>query len=205
MAGFFRDRLPDLDPECGFSFCIDLDEHDFAGALPVSLEFRDGRSVARSPVYQLRRCVSPMLQRAHYKEVWNACAANERDAMLHVAGYADEAEFQCVGELTRDLLLECVGVRPDDVVLEIGAGIGRVGRVLSPLCREWIGADVSENMLAHLRRRLSAFDNVRTIALNGYDLSPLPAGSIDLVYCTVVFMHLDEWDASTTSARAFAC
>src|SRR5262245_1418013 len=111
VARFFRDRFPDLDPECGFSFCIDLDEHDYAGVLPVSLEFRDGRSAAYSPVYQLRRCVSPTWQRAHYKEVWNACAAQERNAMLHVAGYADEAEFQRVGELTRDLLRECVGVR----------------------------------------------------------------------------------------------
>ncbi len=190
----FRERLPDLDAECGFSFCIDLDEHDFESTLPVLLEFRSGRSLTRSRTYALRRGVAPSFQRADYKEVWNACAANERDAMLHVAGYADESEFNRVGEFARDLLLECVGVRPEDVVLEIGAGIGRVGRFLAPLCKEWIGTDVSENMLAHLRRRLADLRNVRTVALNGYDLGPIPDGSVDLVYCTVVFMHLDEWE-----------
>ncbi len=194
VAEHFRHRFPDLDPECGFSFCVDLDEHRFDGWLPVTLEFTDGRSRARSAVYHLRRCLSPTLLRAHYKEVWNACAANERDAMLHVAGYADEEEFRRVGGLTRDMLVECVGVRPDDAVLEIGAGIGRVGQLLAPLCREWIGADVSENMLAHLGRRLGGLPNVRTVALNGYDLSPVADASVDLVYCTVVFMHLDEWE-----------
>jgi SAM-dependent methyltransferase len=194
VADYFGERFPDLDPDCGFSFCIDLDEHDFDTVLPVTLEFRAGGSRVRSATYQLRPCVSPSLVRAHYKEVWNACAANERDAMLHVAGYSDEAEFQRVGELTRDMLVECVGVRPDDVVLEIGAGIGRVGQFLAPVCKEWIGADVSENMLGHLGKRLAGFPNVRTIALNGYDLGPVPDASVDLVYCTVVFMHLDEWE-----------
>jgi ubiquinone/menaquinone biosynthesis C-methylase UbiE len=49
-------------------------------------------------------------------------------------------------------------------------------------------------MLAHLRRRLSGFSNVRTVALDGFSLDPIPSASVDLVYCTVVFMHLDEWE-----------
>jgi ubiquinone/menaquinone biosynthesis C-methylase UbiE len=96
--------------------------------------------------------------------------------------------------MTVRLLKQCVGVRQDDVILEIGAGVGRVGAVLAPLCREWIGADVSENMVDYIQRRLQAFDNVRTVVLNGYDLSNIESDSVDLVYCTVVFMHLEEWE-----------
>lgn len=92
------------------------------------------------------------------------------------------------------MLQKLVGISPDDVVLEIGAGVGRVGAALAPICKEWIGADVSENMLSHIERRLGEFKNVRTVATNGFDLSEIPSESIDVVYCTIVFMHLEEWE-----------
>jgi len=134
------------------------------------------------------------LGRSRYKDVWNTLATTEEDAKRFVAGYTDEAELARTAEHTRQMLQTTVGIGSDDVVLEIGAGVGRVGRAVAPLCREWIGADVSENMLRHLRRRLADLPNVRTVALSGYDLAPVPSGSVDVVYCTVVFMHLDEWD-----------
>ncbi len=34
----------------------------------------------------------------------------------------------------------------------------------------------------------------RLVVLPGYDLSNIASGSIDLVYCTVVFMHIEEWE-----------
>jgi ubiquinone/menaquinone biosynthesis C-methylase UbiE len=126
--------------------------------------------------------------------VWNNFASTESGALLAVTGYTDEELFAKTGEETKERLIEFVGVSSEDVVLEIGAGVGRVGNALAPLCKEWIGADVSENMLSHLRRRLGQSGNVRTVVLNGYDLSPIPSCSIDLVYCTVVFMHLEEWE-----------
>jgi ubiquinone/menaquinone biosynthesis C-methylase UbiE len=133
-------------------------------------------------------------QRAQYKQVWNLQAHTEDGAKLGVAGYTDEERLRQTAEETRNMLIDCVGIRSDDRVLEIGAGVGRVGEVLAPLCKEWIGADVSENMLEHLRRRLKDLPNVRTVALSGYDLAPIASETLDLVYCTVVFMHLDEWD-----------
>jgi SAM-dependent methyltransferase len=134
------------------------------------------------------------LTRAQYKEVWNNLATSEDAAKIAVSGYTDEDEYRRAAEFTRNLLQACVGIRSTDTILEIGAGVGRVGSILAPLCKEWIGADVSENMLTHLRNRLAGFKNVRAVALNGYDLDNIPSESIDLVYCTVVFMHLDEWE-----------
>jgi SAM-dependent methyltransferase len=132
--------------------------------------------------------------RAGYKASWEAMSRTEAQAKLAVSGTTEEAGYQEGGRLTARQLQESVGIRADDVVLEIGAGVGRVGAVVAPLCQEWIAADVSENMLRHLRRRLKGLGNVRTIALNGYDLAPVASESIDLVYATVVFMHLDEWE-----------
>jgi SAM-dependent methyltransferase len=136
----------------------------------------------------------PETRRAAYARVWDAQAGTEAEAAVAVAGYADEAELAQTAAATLRSLEETVGLRPMDTILEIGCGVGRVGRVLAPRCREWVGADVSANMLAHTRRRLADLPNVRTALLTGYDLSGIPDASFDVVYCTVVFMHLDEWE-----------
>lgn len=86
------------------------------------------------------------------------------------------------------------GLRPDDVILEIGCGVGRVGSVLAPRCKHWIGADISGNMIAHARERMRTLGNVTLVELATVGLAEIPDASVDLAYCTVVFMHLYEWD-----------
>ncbi len=132
--------------------------------------------------------------RGDYKTVWNSLSGSKQDAYLYVSGYTDEDKFHADGEDTVDILRETVGVKPDDVFLEIGCGVGRVGRVLAPFVKEWIGCDVSANMLRLAGRRLLGLGNIRLQEVSGYDLRPIPAASIDVVYTTVVFMHLEEWD-----------
>ena len=143
---------------------------------------------------KVRSKFGTQIPRADYKQIWNSVSTTENDAKHGVAGHANEAEYDRSGLHTQGILSKTVGVRPTDVILEIGAGVGRVGKALAPLCKEWIGADVSANMVRHIRHRLAAFPNIRAVEISGYDLKPIPSASIDVVYCTVVFMHLDEWE-----------
>jgi SAM-dependent methyltransferase len=136
----------------------------------------------------------PPPARSDYKPVWNGLAATESGAKLNVIGSENEEDFRATGDYTRRVLESTVRIQPYDTVLEIGCGLGRVGQVLAPLCAEWIGCDVSSNMLALARRRLRDFPNVRLVEISGYDLAPIPDASIDVVYCTIVFMHLEDWD-----------
>jgi len=96
--------------------------------------------------------------------------------------------------VTLDQLRETVGIKSGDEVVEIGCGLGRVGQQLAPLCARWIGCDVSRHMLALARRRLATYPNVELHEISGFDLQPLADESADLVYCTVVFMHLEPWE-----------
>jgi len=132
--------------------------------------------------------------RADYKSVWSALSQTLKDATTYVIGDVTEDYLLATAAETRQWLEETVRITPDDVVLEIGCGIGRVGQSLAPLCKRWIGCDVSPNMLEHARLRLAAYPNVELIDISGFDLQPIGAASVDVVYCTVVFMHLDEWD-----------
>ncbi len=145
----------------------------------------------------------PKFARHEYKQVWNSVSGTEHDAKFAVSGYTDEASYEQAGQCTLAMLQNTVGVKPDDVILEIGAGVGRVGAVLAPICKEWIGTDVSENMVGHIKKRLASFPNVRATAISGYDLAPIASNSIDMAYCTVVFMHLDEWDRYNYVVEAF--
>ena len=49
-------------------------------------------------------------------------------------------------------------------------------------------------MLRFARSALQGAPNTSLQVLNGFDLSGVPDESVDVAYCTAVFMHLDEWD-----------
>ena len=133
-------------------------------------------------------------KRHEYKAVWTELASTDELARLNVLGAVDEDRVRATAEETLQWLEASVGIKPDDVILDIGCGIGRVGQVVAPKCKHWIGCDVSPNMLKFARQRLASFDNVSFVEISGFDLRPILDTSVDLVYCTVVFMHLDEWD-----------
>lgn len=140
------------------------------------------------------RSAASGLTRHEYKDVWVGLSETEDSAKVWVQGSTDEGELARSADYFAAQLERLVSIRPTDDIMEIGCGVGRVGAVLAPRCRTWTGADVSANMLAHTKRRLAAHSNVRTVELSGYDLAPVASESLDLVYCTVVFMHISEWE-----------
>ena len=141
----------------------------------------------------LNNAASPM-ERSRYKDVWNSVSIDLDNAKTAVAGYTDEDEFLRTAHSTVAVLEESVGIGANDVVLEIGAGVGRVAPIIAPKCKQWIAADVSEQMLFFAKERNKHLTNVSYVPLSGWDLEPVKTESIDLVYSTVVFMHLDEWE-----------
>jgi ubiquinone/menaquinone biosynthesis C-methylase UbiE len=141
--------------------------------------------------------------RSEYKKVWSALSTTEDQAKLHVIGVTEEDALRSTGEQTLKFLQESVGIQKDDVVLEIGCGIGRVGKLVAPLCRKWIGCDVASNMLALAAERLRGLDNLELKEISGYNLSGVVDASVDVVYCTVVFMHLEPWDRYNYVLEAF--
>src|SRR6266478_1111547 len=125
-----------------------------------------------------------LYRRSNYKEVWTALSATEAAAKTHVGGSEDEEELTRSGIGTTNFLLENVGVDSSDVVLEIGC-------------------DVSARMLNLAADRLREFPNVELVETSGYDLKPIADVSVDLVYCTAVFMHLEQWDRYNYVEEAF--
>ncbi|MCB0360046.1 MAG: class I SAM-dependent methyltransferase, partial [Bdellovibrionales bacterium] len=124
-------------------------------------------------------------------------------AMIGVAGTADEKAFDASGISTANSLIELLTIEPGDSVLEIGCGVGRIGKHLSARCGKWIGCDISGEMLRHARENLAAATNVEFIELTNSSLSAVESSSVQKVYCSAVFMHLDEWDRFRYVSEAF--
>jgi SAM-dependent methyltransferase len=142
-------------------------------------------------------------ERSDYKKVWNRQAQDVDVAKLAVAGYGNEEDLALASTDTLQILRDTVGYGPNDLILEIGCGVGRVGKALSPHVLHWFGTDISGEMLKHAARRLQACDNVTLIELAEVGLREMPEHTLDVVYCTVVFMHLYEWDRYRYVAEAF--
>src|SRR4051812_45259376 len=91
------------------------------------------------------------LRRSDYRQVWDWEARSARNARLVVAGTSEVADHEASGLATaRDVIVE-TAISTGDVVLEIGCGVGRVGKHMATHCARWIGADVSGRMLEHAR------------------------------------------------------
>jgi len=183
---------------CGFA--VQLDAEALPDLAEATLVVRARRPGTRE-THEIGRAV--IARHAHleqgftrtaYGQVWDEISQTEAAARVAVSGTADDDEWARSGEATAGDVRTLAAITADDDVLEIGCGAGRVGRFLAPACRHWTGGDVSPNMLHFAATSLADLPNVSMVPLNGYDLAGVADRSLDVVYCTGVFMHLDEWE-----------
>jgi ubiquinone/menaquinone biosynthesis C-methylase UbiE len=136
----------------------------------------------------------PHLKRHQYEQVWNSLAASRELAGLAAAGERGEEDLRRSVQSAVQNLVELARISQSDDVLEIGCGIGRVGRELAAHCKTWTGCDISRNMLGYARERFEGVGNVRFVLLGRGNLSVLESQSFDVVFATNMLGHLDEID-----------
>ncbi len=134
---------------------------------------------------------------AHMASFWDARA--RENAMYFVDNRldynrGDEAAFWREGGADLDRMLDGVGsvVGPDEIVLDLGCGIGRLTRALADRAAHVHGIDVSAEMLARASSHLSDLENVTFHQGDGTGLDALSDGSVDGVVSLVVFQHIPD-------------
>jgi len=103
-------------------------------------------------------------------------------------------------------MVELVGAKPFQAMLDLGTGTGRLLELFAPLYRRATGIDMSRDMLAMARANLDRAGLSRVQVRQGdIYLLPVPAGQYDLVSLHQVLHYLaDPAGAIRQAARALA-
>jgi ubiquinone/menaquinone biosynthesis C-methylase UbiE len=106
----------------------------------------------------------------------------------------DRDRFWAEGRRSLETMLSAVdaAVRPGDVVLDIGCGIGRLTRVLAEQAGHVHAIDVSAEMLEQAREHNAHLTNVTWHHGDGATLHPIEDASVDAVVSHVVFQHIPD-------------
>jgi len=131
------------------------------------------------------------------RSYWDARA--REDAFFFVDNrleyrHPDLERFWAGGERDLDELLRTLGetIDPEDEVVEIGCGVGRLTRVISRRAASVRALDVSPRMLELARRHNESLANVAWLEGDGSTLAGVESASADACVSHVVFQHIPD-------------
>lgn len=98
------------------------------------------------------------------------------------------------GEVALDEMLDAVGaaVSPQETILDVGCGVGRLTRVLAGRARHVVAVDVSAEMLERARGLNAHLGNVTWVHGDGASLAGVDDASVDVCVSLVVFQHIPD-------------
>lgn len=143
---------------------------------------------------------------------WDARAAADAERAVYTGDHAgdlpdfDESGRANYNQLVRPylpVLLEGASARRSRAV-EIGCGVGRMTAWFAREFASVHALDVSPEMIARARVRLSAFPNVTLEVNSGCDLRPLADGAFDLAFSYIVFQHVPSREVIAQYVREAA-
>ncbi len=126
------------------------------------------------------------------KAFWNR-AAQENAAWYIATGFDREsAEFFESGKREVDTYLRFAEVElgKDDLVVEIGCGVGRMTRRLAERAGQVVATDVSGDMIAKARANLADSPHVSFVEIGGDGELPGEAGSATAVFSYITMQHV---------------
>ena len=126
-----------------------------------------------------------------------------REYFDQVAGNWDAMRQQFFGEGVRRAAIAAAGIRPGEIVADVGTGTGFLAEAAVDAGARVIGVDISDAMLAQVSSRLAgrAFEARHT---EGADL-PLAEREVDAVLANMFLHHAEDPPATIAQmARALA-
>lgn len=131
------------------------------------------------------------------KKFWDARAAE--DAFFFVDnrlryGDPDVERFWAGGEEIVEKILDALGatISPEDNVVEIGCGVGRLTRALANRAASVYAIDVSPKMIEQAKELNPGLERVRWAVGDGVSLAGVETGSADACFSFVVFQHIPD-------------
>ena len=129
-----------------------------------------------------------------YGSFWNHQAATPEGALAGVDGSASEETVRMTGRWAARQVSRALGLDGSQRVLELGCGVGRIGRELVDNCRAWHGVDISQSMLSVAAERLAGAESAEFSLLKQTSLDMIADESLDAAYSVAVLCHIDKED-----------
>jgi len=129
-----------------------------------------------------------------YKNFWDNQAQTSEAALAAVDGSSDEAIVQRTGRFAAAQMRAALDLKSTDRVLELGCGVGRIGKELARECARWTGVDISGQMIQHAQERMAGLENIDFHQLHRSSLDMIADASIDKAYSLAVLCHMDKED-----------
>ena len=130
-----------------------------------------------------------------YKNFWNHQAATPEGALAGVDGSASEDVVRMTGAFAARQLRASLALESQHRVLELGCGVGRIGRELAPDVAHWHGVDISQHMIDVAKDRLAEYaKKISLTVLDRTSLEALKDNTFDRAYCIAVLCHMDKED-----------
>jgi SAM-dependent methyltransferase len=139
----------------------------------------------------------PAVAREDMEQFWDERAREDApyyvDNLLEY-GQADMDQFWRGGERVVDQIGErlAVEIAPSDEVVEVGAGLGRLTRVLAERARRVWAFDISSEMLHQAKELNNGLANVEWVHGDGTTLQPVGDGAASVCFSFVVFQHVPD-------------
>lgn len=128
---------------------------------------------------------------------WEARARSPR-ADFYIAshpGWRDPEEWERTARADASFILTALDperLKRSDV-LEVGCGVGRMAKYVAPLCRSYLGVDVSPTYVAEARRRCADRPNARFEVCDGLSLPAAADGAaFDMAFSAGVLIHVPK-------------
>ncbi len=122
---------------------------------------------------------------AKYRRI---CSSPEFDATTdegELVGLWDRAT-----EASLRMILRAIPISSEWTCVEIGCGIGRLLKPVAARCRQAIGVDLSQKMVAWSRDYLRGSPNAEVRLNDGHSLTGIDDASVDFVYSHLAFQHI---------------
>lgn len=137
--------------------------------------------------------------RSFWLQPWETIEQAKRAVIF---GARDDEDFNKTTESDCMWMDHFLEIQPEDQVLDVGCGVGRLMKPLAEKCAKVTGVDVNENMIRFAEEYLDGVENTACYVFNGVRL-PFGDNTFDKAFSFITVMHIEKHEAFVLMSEVF--